>query len=133
MTRVDDKLRALITSRPLLALGAVAAVAAGAAFSCNPAIPSPDRTIWGCYSLADGHLIVIDHEAGETCPEGFNPLNWTGQIPAAPTTTVTGPTTTLLPPTTTLLPPTTTLLPSTTTTTATSTTTTTTEPPPPNP
>jgi hypothetical protein len=122
MTRVDDKLRAQITSRPFVALGAVAAVAAGAAFSCNPAIPSPDHTIWGCYSLADGHLIVIDHEAGETCPDGFNPLNWTGQIPAAPTTTVTGPTTTLLPPTTT-----------TTTATSTTTTTSTTEPPPPPP
>jgi hypothetical protein len=93
MTPIARKLRALVASRPILWLGIVAAVAAVSAFSCNPTIPSPDSTIWGCYSRTDGHLIVIDHEAGETCPSGFSPLNWQGSIPGPPQSTTVVPST----------------------------------------
>src|SRR5262245_50150609 len=122
MTSATGNLRALLASRPFMSLGAVAAITAVAAFSCDPTIPSPDHTVWGCYSRTDGHLIVIDHEAGETCPSGFSPLNWQGSVPGStPSTTTTVPTTQ-----TTVISTTSTTVPQ-----ATTTTTSTTEPPPP--
>jgi hypothetical protein len=43
------------------------------------AIPSSDGVIHGCYRTSNpavGSLIVIDAEAGQTCPSGTAPLNW---------------------------------------------------------
>jgi hypothetical protein len=40
------------------------------------AIPSADGTIYGCRESRTGAVIVIDKEAGKTCPSGWVALSW---------------------------------------------------------
>jgi hypothetical protein len=51
------------------------------------AIPDASGVIHGCYKLsnpAKGAVVVIDSEAGETCPSGTAPLNWNQTGPQGP-------------------------------------------------
>ncbi len=77
MKRLFTRRRALRVVAPtVVALGAAAAIAAGA-------IPSSDGTIQGCYNQDGGNLRVVDN-SGTECGEFETPLNWNQQGPAGP-------------------------------------------------
>ncbi len=70
----------------ILAVAAVAAIGAGAAYG---SIPSSDGTIHGCYQFSGattdhGRLRVIDAQSGEACRYYEHPLNWAQQGPPGP-------------------------------------------------
>jgi hypothetical protein len=48
------------------------------------AIPDSSGVIHGCYKLSNGSVIVIDSEAGQTCPSGYAALNWNQTGPVGP-------------------------------------------------
>jgi hypothetical protein len=71
----------IVTSLGLIAVGAGVAIAS---------IPDSSGVVHACYKTSKpnvGSLIVIDSDAGQTCPSGYAPLSWnqTGtQGPAGP-------------------------------------------------
>jgi hypothetical protein len=47
-------------------------------------IPGADGIIHGCRKNNDGSLRVIDSEAGQVCPNGYTPLDWSQTGPQGP-------------------------------------------------
>jgi hypothetical protein len=66
--------------------GAVLAVAvlAGTAGPALASIPDSGGVIHGCHVVKGGALSVIDTGAGQSCPKGTTPLDWSQQGPQGP-------------------------------------------------
>ena len=47
-------------------------------------IPNANGTISGCYELQTGDLVVVDEDAGASCPSGWKILRWNQQGAAGP-------------------------------------------------
>lgn len=64
--------------RLAVAVGVLVAMLGGGAVA-NASIPSATGVINGCHKTSGwdkGLLIVIDQDAGESCPSDFTPLSW---------------------------------------------------------
>jgi hypothetical protein len=68
----------------IVPIAALALVVGGVAWA---SIPDGSGVIHGCYKLgnpAKGAVLVIDSDAGESCPAGTAPLNWNQTGPQGP-------------------------------------------------
>lgn len=66
------------------ALVAIAAVVLGVGVAAYASIPDANGVIHGCRKNSDGQLRVIDSDAGQTCANGWTPLNWSQTGPQGP-------------------------------------------------
>lgn len=67
-----------------LAFVALAALVLGVGVVAYASIPDASGVIHGCRKNSDGQLRVIDSDAGQTCANGWTPLNWSQTGPQGP-------------------------------------------------
>lgn len=71
----------------LLLAATVLALSVGGLAVASASIPDSAGVIHGCYKTSNparGALVVIDTDAGQTCPSGTSPLNWNQTGPQGP-------------------------------------------------